>query len=139
MKKLLLFVLPVLIALPLVAAAQGYGLPAAANNTGLSSVPVEVLAANIIRVILGFVGIIFLVLVIYAGFLWMVGGRDGNEEAISKAKSLLTNATIGLLVITAAYSITYYIADYIIKANAPAPNLQENVSVPPREDFGPQP
>ena len=139
MKKLLLFVLPVLIALPLVAAAQGFGLSDAAHGTPLTAVPIETLAANIIRVILGFVGIIFLVLVIYAGFLWMVGGRDSNEEAISKSKSLLTNATIGLLVITAAYSITYYIADYIIKANAPAPNLQENVSVPPREDFGPQP
>jgi len=121
MKKILLSVIALMLCLPLIALADEFGLEAAADNTALGSVPIEVLAANIIRVILGFVGIIFLTLVIYAGFLWMVGGRDGNEEAISKAKSLLTNATIGLFVIVAAYSITYYITLYLLEANQSAP------------------
>ncbi len=120
MKKIFTLIAITLLSLPLASKAFDYGLNTAANSTSLSQVPVEVLAANIVRIVLGFVGIIFLLLVIYAGFLWMVGGRDGNEEAISKAKSLLTNATIGLLVIIAAYSITYYITFYLLEANKPA-------------------
>jgi heme/copper-type cytochrome/quinol oxidase subunit 2 len=119
MKKIFFAAFTTVLCLPLTALALDYGLGTAADGTNLTPVSAEVLAANVIRIILGFVGIIFLLLVIYAGFLWMVGGRDGNEEAISKAKSLLTNATIGLLVIVAAYSITYYITLYLLQATQP--------------------
>src|SRR3989338_3730464 len=108
--------------LPTVAAAQDiFGLDKAAYNTGLRQVPVEILAANIIQVVLGFVGIIFLLLVIYGGFQWMIGGRDGNEENIRKAKQTITTAAIGLIVILAAYSLTYYITTYVLQATQTTP------------------
>lgn len=130
MKKIFILSLVAALSLPLTALALDYGLSTAAGGTPLTPISVEVLAANIIRIILGFVGIIFLLLVIYAGFLWMVGGRDGNEEAISKAKSLLTNATIGLLVIVAAYSITYYVTFYLLQANQPSATPPAQVTPP---------
>lgn len=62
---------------------------------------------QIINVILGFLGIIFLVLVIYAGFLWMTAG--GNSDKVDKAKSILIQAVIGLVILLAAYAITSFV------------------------------
>ncbi len=63
--------------------------------------------AMIIQVVLSFLGVIFFIIMIYAGFLWMTAG--GNEEQLTKAKNLLKNGTIGLLIVLAAYAITYFV------------------------------
>ena len=63
--------------------------------------------ANIIQAFLGLLGIIFLVLIIYAGYNWMTAA--GEEEKVTKAKETLTRAVIGLIIIVAAYSITYFV------------------------------
>jgi len=52
-------------------------------------------------------GLIALVIVLYAGFMWMTSG--GNEEKISKAKKILSAGVIGLLIILASYAITSFI------------------------------
>jgi hypothetical protein len=62
---------------------------------------------RIINIILSFLGIIAVVLIIFAGFQWMTAA--GNEEQIKKAKGLLKNAVIGLAIILMAWSITYFI------------------------------
>lgn len=67
--------------------------------------------ARMIRVALEFLGIIFIVLTMYAGFSWMTAG--GNEEKVTKAKTLLTQATIGLVIILSAYSITLMVIKII--------------------------
>ena len=64
----------------------------------------RMIAANIIKIALGFIGIIFVVLMTYAGFLWMTAG--GKDEQIEKSKSLLFQSVIGLIIILSAYSIT---------------------------------
>ncbi|RMD59212.1 hypothetical protein D6821_01725 [Candidatus Parcubacteria bacterium] len=61
----------------------------------------------IISAALSLLGVIFLCLIIYGGFLWMVSG--GNEYKVLRAKKVLTNATIGLIIIVSAYSITYFV------------------------------
>lgn len=66
----------------------------------------RVTVAVIIRTALQLIGIVFLVLMIYAGFLWMTAG--GNEENITKAKNILKASIIGLIIILASYSITYF-------------------------------
>jgi Type IV secretion system pilin len=66
----------------------------------------RVTAAVIIRTALQLIGIVFLVLMLYAGFLWMTAG--GNEESVTKAKNIIKASIIGLAIIFAAYSITYF-------------------------------
>lgn len=56
---------------------------------------------------LAFLGTLFFVLMIYAGWLWLTAG--GNEERVTKAKSILTQATIGVLIVFAAYAIIFVI------------------------------
>ncbi|MBI2037902.1 MAG: hypothetical protein HYT15_03150 [Candidatus Magasanikbacteria bacterium] len=81
------------------------------NNPNNPTDP-RTLAARIISIVLGIIGTIFLALIVYAGFLWMTAA--GNDEQISKAKGLLYNGAIGLAVILAAYSITYFVTEALV-------------------------
>lgn len=90
--------------LRITAEAAGFGDP--------KSIP-EIVGA-IIGTVLGFLGIIFLILVIYGGYLWMLS--RGNEEKVLKAKKTLTEATIGLIIILSAYSITFFVFNALQEA-----------------------
>ncbi|MDD2758445.1 MAG: pilin [Patescibacteria group bacterium] len=81
------------------AAEQGAGF-AAAQDPRLA-------ISTIIRTALSVIGMVFLVLTIYAGALWMTAG--GNEEQITKAKNIIKASVIGLIIIFSAYSITYFV------------------------------
>lgn len=63
--------------------------------------------AYIIRGFLGLLGIIFVILIIIAGYNWMTA--SGDEEKIKKATSTIRSAIIGLLIIISAYAITYFV------------------------------
>ena len=49
----------------------------------------------------------FLGLAIYAGIIWMTA--SGSEEKVSKAKEMLTESIIGIIIVLAAYAISYFI------------------------------
>ena len=72
------------------------------GNTSLSGI-----IATGVKAVLSLLGIIFLVLIIYAGFNWMTA--QGDEEKVTLAKNTLTRAIIGLIIIISAYSITYFV------------------------------
>jgi len=61
-----------------------------------------------INALLTFLGIIFLLLMIYGGYVWMLS--RGNEKETEKAKNIIRNALIGLLVVVGAYSITFFVS-----------------------------
>jgi amino acid transporter len=69
---------------------------------------------SLINQALAVLGIIIVVLIIYGGFLWMTAG--GNSDQVDKAKKIIINATIGLVIILAAYSITYFVVQSIMNA-----------------------
>lgn len=66
---------------------------------------------SVIGIALSLVGVFFLVLIIYAGYTWMVA--RGNAPEVEKAKNTIINATIGLLVVLTAYAITIFISDML--------------------------
>ena len=63
--------------------------------------------ATMIKGFLGLLGVIFIILIVIAGYNWMTAA--GDEEKIKKATSTIRSAIIGLLIIIAAYSITYFV------------------------------
>jgi len=69
---------------------------------------------RIINVLLGFVGVILLVLIVYAGFLWLTAG--GNEDQVAKAKKLIQNGVIGMAIILSAFIITTFVVSQLSKA-----------------------
>lgn len=69
--------------------------------------------------ILSFVGVLLLILIIYAGFMWMTAA--GNTQKVDKAKDLIVSAIIGLIIILAAYAITAFIGRQLTETGvAPA-------------------
>lgn len=68
---------------------------------------------SIIETVLSFIGVIFLLLMLYAGITWMTS--FGNDEKVKKAKELITNAIIGLIIVLAAYAITSFIGNELIR------------------------
>jgi len=70
-------------------------------------------AGQIIGTVLGFIGVLFLILMIYAGILWMTS--QGNEQQVTKAKGLLINAIVGIIIVFAAYAITSFLGTQILQ------------------------
>lgn len=86
-----------------------------AEGTGLSNTQdIRIIIARIIRIIIGFLGIIAVGLIMYAGWLWMTS--EGEAEKVEKAKKTLTNAVIGLIIIMASFAIASFILNKLMGA-----------------------
>ncbi len=78
------------------------------DSAGYSgSATVGGIAASVINIALGLLGISFMGLLIYGGFTWMTA--QGNEEEAKKAIKIIQMAVIGLIIIISAYSITHFV------------------------------
>jgi hypothetical protein len=68
---------------------------------------IRTIIANLIVAVLSLLGIIFVVLLVYAGFKYMTA--MGNADQADSAKSQITQAVIGLLIVLAAYGIAGFV------------------------------
>jgi cysteine-rich repeat protein len=84
------------------------------ETVGLSDQSLSVIVGNLINVVLSILGIVLVVLIIYAGFTWMTAGAD--QDKISKAKRILINAAIGLLIVVSAWAIASFIVSSLNQA-----------------------
>lgn len=64
---------------------------------------------GLVLTVLKLIGTIFFALTAYAGYLWFSAG--GNEEQVDKAKKLLRDGVIGLVIIISSYTITIVATD----------------------------
>ncbi len=87
-------------------------------NIGLSDTDPRDVVANVIKVVLGFLGTIAVVLIIVAGFQWMTAA--GSEDKIAKAKKIMTAAVIGLVIVLMAYALSTFVINAIIGATNPS-------------------
>lgn len=67
---------------------------------------------TIINIALSLIGVIFVILTVYGGFLYMTA--RGNEEKTKKGLSIVVQALIGLVVVLAAYAISFFVFKYFI-------------------------
>ncbi len=65
------------------------------------------LVGGIISAALTLVGIIFLILMVYAGYLWMTAA--GEEAQVEKAQNIIKASIIGIVVVLSAYAITTFV------------------------------
>src|SRR5688572_17427193 len=77
------------------------------NVPASADADLRVLIVRILNFALGFLGIIALCVILYAGYLWMTS--RGNEETVASAKKMLVNGAIGLTIIMSAFVITTFI------------------------------
>jgi hypothetical protein len=78
-----------------------------ANNTSLTTI-----LGRIINVALGFLGIVFLVLLLYAGFEWMTA--QGDDAKVKKSRAMITQAVIGLIIVVAAFAISNFVLSSLV-------------------------
>ena len=84
---------------------EAIGLPAEPAN------PVDPIV-NLVKMCLSVLAVVFLILIIYAGFRWMLSG--GNSETIEKAKKIMIAAAVGLLIIFLSYSVTLFVFNVVL-------------------------
>jgi len=110
-KKLFFLILFFLLISPLIADAQnpylerleGVAAPAYGQTPGSP----QDLVSSIIAIVLGFLGLIFIILIIIGGYQWLTSG--GNEEKINHARDRIKHAVIGLIIIIISYIITLFV------------------------------
>ncbi|HLD27911.1 MAG TPA: pilin [Patescibacteria group bacterium] len=83
-------------------------------------------AGNVIGLVLGFLGVVFLFLVVYSGVQWMTAG--GNEEKITKARNRMIQAAIGVAIIAMAYALTNFVVRSLQGAKLPTEVLCVDMS-----------
>lgn len=75
--------------------------------SGISAPSVGETIAYLLGGALSLLAIIFLVLVVIAGYRWMTA--SGSEEVITKAKQSMKEAIIGLVIVLAAYAVVAFV------------------------------
>ena len=95
--------------LPMMAGAQ-FGqdnMNALGTTAGLGSKSLPELFGSIIQVILSFLGIVAVLICIGGGFMWMTAGGDAAK--VDKAKKMITNGIIGVVIVVASYAIATFL------------------------------
>jgi hypothetical protein len=71
------------------------------------SVPLPKLLGQVIGYALSFVGIVFFLLSVYGGFLWMTA--RGNGDRAESGKETIIAAAIGVIIIVGSYALTKFV------------------------------
>jgi hypothetical protein len=100
-----------LLTIPIVVFGADENLVTVGTTADLGSADLMTIIGKIIAVVLSVLGVIFLILLIYAGAIWMTAGGDGKK--VDKAKSILINAVVGLVLTISAYAISTFVLNLL--------------------------
>ena len=116
------------------ALAQGgvggdYGLGDTAKAAGLKNeTPVPVIIGNVIGTALSMIAVIFFILMVYGGFLWMTA--HGNTDQVKKAQDTIIAAVIGIIIVLASYAITNFVFQSVGSGGGPGGGGGQNGNAP---------
>jgi hypothetical protein len=120
MKSLICMALTLVVIMPMLALevkAQAGNLDLGTSypsNIGLSNSDPRDVAVSVIKVLLGFLGIIAVIIILLGGFKWMTAA--GNEDKVAEAKKIIVAGIIGLIIILAAWAIANFVITNIMNA-----------------------
>ncbi len=104
-----IFILTVMPTLAALDVGLDYG-----TYTGLGTKDLREGVMTIVRVLMGFLGIIAILIILYGGFVWLTSA--GSEEKVGQAKKIITAGIIGLLIIFISYAIATFVINSLITA-----------------------
>jgi len=96
------------------AGGAGYNTASDVGETGLARI-----VGSVGRVFISLIGIIFVSYTIYGGFLWMTAA--GSEEKISKAKNIIRDGIIGIIVILMSAAIYIMVRNLLLAGTITTP------------------
>ncbi|MFA6106084.1 MAG: hypothetical protein WC745_00180 [Patescibacteria group bacterium] len=127
-KKLIQLMMAMLVIVPLLSIAVTVNAQALttndlglndASNIGLGNEDPKSIIVNVIRVILGFLGLIAVIIILIGGFKWMTA--QGNDDKITEARKLIQAGAVGLVIILAAFGITQFLIKTVFEATGGTP------------------
>ncbi|EKE06861.1 MAG: hypothetical protein ACD_18C00252G0002 [uncultured bacterium] len=89
------------------------------SQTGITEPQLTNVAGNVVTMLFIFAGLIFFVLMVYAGVRWMTA-RD-KAESVEKARNTMIAAVIGLVILMASYAITNFVQTNILSKQGNSP------------------
>lgn len=89
-------------------------LAAGKTNAGYGQDNISIFIGSIIKSLLGILGVVFLSLIVYAGFMWITAA--GEEKKVGEAIGIINKSLFGLLITAGAYVITVYVMNVITTA-----------------------
>ncbi len=98
----------------LAGADANLGQVASGAGLGANAIALPTLIGRILSVILGVLGIIFVILVIYSGIQFMLA--QGDKTKVADAIGNLRTAIIGLVITISAYAISAYVVNALVAA-----------------------
>jgi len=110
---ILFSVVSVFVVTPVLAASLDVGL-SYGSFTGLGTKDLREGVMAIVNVLFTFLGVLTIIMMLYAGFLWLTSA--GSEEKVGQAKKIITSAIIGLVIIFISYAIATFVITQLIKA-----------------------
>lgn len=87
------------------------GVTGALKGTAIKTSDLATFLGTILAYLWPILGLALVIFIIYAGFLWMTA--MGNEDQIKKAKGIIKNCLIGLVIILLAYTITTFVLSLV--------------------------
>lgn len=107
-----------LLILPLFVLAQAPSVGTASvelpNPVGTTDI--SILVGNIIRAILGLLGVLALIMFIWGGLLWMTSA--GNEKKVTQGRDTLVWAVAGLALVFFSYALLNFVLNVILQVQS---------------------
>ena len=110
MKKLVAFSLMLM---PMMASAQTAGdwgindLAETDDPINIGTRSIENTVAGVVNIVLGFLGILATLIILWGGFKWMTS--QGNSDSIDDAKKMIGAGVVGLVIILTAYAVSRFV------------------------------
>jgi len=99
-----------------------YGLESTASAANLKNAAgggdIPTIIGNIIGTALSLISVIFFILMLYGGFLWMTARGDSGQT--TKALDTIIAAVIGIVIILGAYALTQFVFNSLSGSSTPA-------------------
>lgn len=106
-------------ALPALAADLGESVNSGLNYAtivGWGTQDLKTTIMLVINIIMGFLGLIAVIIILAGGFKWMTAG--GNEEKVAEAKKLIIAGIVGMAIVIGAYAIASFVVQSLVNVTS---------------------
>lgn len=105
------------------------GLQKAAPKELQGATDLNAIIGRLISAVIGFLGVVLFLYLMYGGFLWMTAGGDSGK--VKDATAIIRNAIIGLVIIATAYAVATFVITQLATATSGASQGQGSPSPTP--------
>jgi len=85
-----------------------------ASPEDLDKINLYSMAGKVINTALGVIGIVLIIIILYAGYKWMSSG--GATDKAAEARKMIFAAVIGIVIILSAYAISNFVLNQLLEA-----------------------